>query len=65
MTDMEKKRMVKLVAGSAVYTLATLKTRSILDKKIQRQPHKDIAIQLNSTFWAICLILYNYHMKKE
>lgn len=64
MTNMEKKRVVKLVAGTAVYTAAVLKTQSILKEKIQRQPHKDIAVQLGNTFWAICMILYRYHVDK-
>lgn len=64
MTDMEKKRIAKLVAGTAVYTAVALKTQSVLNGKIQRQPHKDIALQLNNTFWAICFILYRYHVDK-
>lgn len=63
----EKKRIVKALAGGAVYTVAMIKSQNIIREKVARQPHKDIAVQLSNAFWAICYTLYSYYFvsKKE
>lgn len=63
----EKKRIVKSLAGGVVYAAAMIKSQNIIKEKVTRQPHKDIAVQLSNTFWAICYTLYSYYFvgKKE
>ena len=61
----EKKRIVKALAGSAVCTVAIIKSQNIIREKVNRQPHKDIAMKLSNTFWSICYTLYTYYIVGE
>lgn len=61
----EKKRIAKTLAGSAVCTVAMIKSQNIIKEKVTRQPHKDIAVQLSNAFWSICYTLYFYYFVGE
>lgn len=58
----DKKRIVKSLAGGAVYMVAMIKSQNIIREKVTRQPHKDIAVQLSNAFWSICYTLYSYYV---
>lgn len=61
----EKKRIIKALAGGAVYMVAMIKSRKLIEEKVTRQPHSDIAVQLSNTFWSICYTLYAYYVVGE
>lgn len=61
----EKKRIVKALTGGAVYTVAMIKSRKLIEEKVTKRPHSDIAVKLSDAFWSICYTLYAYYVVGE
>lgn len=61
----EKKRIVKSLAGGAVYMAVAIKSQNIIKEKVTRRPHQDIAVVLSNAFWLICYKLYSYYFVGE
>lgn len=64
MTERQK-RIAKQIVGGVGYAVVTLKSQSVIKKKITKKPNCDIAVQLSNAFWAISYILYNYYVVGE
>lgn len=65
MSKDEKKRIVKALAGGAVYMAAMIKSRKFIEEKVTKRPHRDIAVQLSNTVWSIGYTLYSYYIVGE
>lgn len=65
MSKYEKKRIVKALAGGAVCMAARVKSQKLIEEKVTKRPHSDIAVKLSDAFWSICYTLYAYYIVGE